>query len=374
LNDYSNQTYWDAFDRRPVLSWLRKFLSELSDRPPHAPDKAIPASSFNISGLEQQLKGAAELAVTAAMIQGARDPERALAAARLVRDFCETDPARRIILQVSSGLPLSQSPLSTLDREIADILLKFEQSRQLEVRLAPRELLESAPRIAVRKGTSTSEYYASNFEQPLFDELVGPALYLSASPIAEDWQARNKVNLRKMDNVLAALERNTRAFRHNPGQPRDFKAMFGGIADQTVRLDIEDPYLATSDRNRGALVDFLQRLQQLNVRIASLTLSWRPARPNPGYTDERPEDQQRNLSDRLKKAGFGHGIVHLKPRTSRLTHFHDRTITATIVTNGAPATSFRWDITSGIDNLMERDKQCSVFLTTTDAKGTSSPG
>jgi hypothetical protein len=371
LNDYSNQTYWDAFDRRPVLDWLRGLLSELTDRPSHAPEKAVPANSFNLSGLEEQLKGAGELAVSASTIQGARDPERALPAARLIRDFCEADCTRKVILQVSSGLPLSQSPLSTLDREIADLLLRLEQSGQLEVRLAPRELLENAPRIAVRKGNSASEYYASNFDQPVFDDLIGPAVYLSASPASEDWQARNKVSLRKIAGSLAALERDTRAFRHDPGQPRDFKAMFGGIAGETVRLLIEDPYLAISDRNRGALAEFLQKLQQLNVRILSLTLSWRPARPSPGYTDERPEDQQRNLTERLKKIGIGGASLHLKPRTSRLGHFHDRVVTATVITNGAPATSFRWDITSGIDNLMERERQCSVFLMTNDPERNS---
>jgi hypothetical protein len=138
-----------------------------------------------------------------------------------------------------------------------------------------------------------------------------------------------------------------RRARAEPGQPRDFQAMFGGIAGQSVRLLIED-------QNRDALAEFLHQLQQLKVRIVSLTLSW------------RPEDQQRNLAERLKKIGLGTGIVHLKPRTSRHGHFHDRVVTATVIANGAPATSFRWDITSGIDNLMERERQCSVFLTTTD--------
>jgi hypothetical protein len=231
-------------------------------------------------------------------------------------------------------------------------------------------LLENAPRIAVRKGNNASEYYASNFDQPVFDDLIGPA-YLSASPASEDWQARNKVSLRKIDGSLAALERDTRAFRHNPGQPRDFKAMFGGIGGQSVRLLIEDPYLAISDRNRGALAEFLQKLQQLNVRLLSLTLSWRPATPRPGYADERPEDQQRHLTQRMKKIGLGGATLHLKPRTSRLSHFHDRVVTATVITNGVPATVFRWDITSGIDNLMEREKQCSVFLTTKNSDGSS---
>ena len=144
--------------------------------------------------------------------------------------------------------------------------------------------------------------------------------------------------------------------------------MFSDITGRSVRLQIEDPYLASGDRNRAALAEFLVTLQKLNVEIKSLTLAWRPPRPDgrAGYAEERPEDQQRNLSERLRKIGLGAGVVHLKPRMSRLSHFHDRVVTAVIDGDGSKVASFRWDITSGVDNLMERDRQCSVFFTKKD--------
>ncbi len=40
---------------------------------------------------------------------------------------------------------------------------------------------------------------------------------------------------------------------------------------------------------------------------------------------------------------------------------HDRIVRASI-SDGGRTTQLRWDITSGIDNLTEPDKQCSVFL------------
>jgi len=146
--------------------------------------------------------------------------------------------------------------------------------------------------------------------------------------------------------------------------------MFSNISGQSVRLQIEDPYLASSDRNRGLLVSFIQKLSELHVEIKSMTLAWRPARSSPatGYNEERPEDQQRNLSNALRKIGLGADVVHLKPRASRLGHFHDRVVTATIFdSNGSQSAAFRWDITSGIDNLMETNRQCSVFLSSVDA-------
>jgi hypothetical protein len=118
------------------------------------------------------------------------------------------------------------------------------------------------------------------------------------------------------------------------------------------------------------LVSFLQKLRELHVEIKSLTLAWRPTRPGPttGYHEECPEDQQRNLSNALRKIGLGADVVYLKPRTSRLGHFHDRVVTATVFDgDGSQSATFRWDITSGIDNLMERNRQCSVFLSSVDA-------
>ena len=190
---------------------------------------------------------------------------------------------------------------------------------------------------------------------------------MMSRPAEEAWSCVNASNVRAIWPSLGLISLNSKAYRHEAGQPRDFKSIFAEISGQSIRLLIEDPYLASGDRNRGALVEFLRKLQDLNVRIAALTLAWRPARPGLGYQDERPEDQQKDLSERLRKIGLGSGIVHLKPRTSRVGHFHDRIVTANIVSEGLAGRTFRWDITSGIDNLMERDRQCSVFLTIKEA-------
>lgn len=370
MNDYSNQVYWESFDRLPVLSWLRALHADNAERPQHAPQRAVPVKAINHAGLEEQLRGASLLTFCAVSVQGARDPERAIAAARLVRDFCEARPDRKVRLVVCSGLPLSQSPLSTLDRQIIDLLLPLEAGDQLDVFLIPRTMLEDAPRIAARKADKTIEYYTSNFDQPIFDDLFGPKVYLSNSASTDDWQERHKKDIKKIENVFSACALNTRAFRHEPGHPRDFKSMFSAIAGQSVRLQIDDPYLASGERNRGALADFLGKLQEVGVVIKSLTISWRPARPgnNPRYVDERPEEQQRDLMGRLKAIGLTAGIIQLKPKNSRLGHFHDRVVTA-MIDGDAHATprTLRWDISSGIDNLMQRDRQCSVFFTTKDA-------
>lgn len=365
LNDYSNQAYWDVFDRMPALSWLRAILQNEIERPLHAPDNSIPVKESNLSGMEEQLRGATEFSLAAISFQGARDPEKAVPIAKLIRNFCEGDRTRKVRLLVCSGLPLSQSPLATVDRQLVDMLLPAEAAGQLEICSVPRAVLETAPRIAIRASGKTAEHYASAFEQPIFDDLFGAGVYLASSPTAEDWQERHVKHITPIGKALAATALNTKSFRHDPGFPRDFKTMFACIAGQTVTLRIEDPFLASGDRNRAALASFLSKLQELGVDIQSVALTWRPPRPgnyNNYSSEERPEDQQRDLLRRLKAAGFDGGRVQLRPKTARSGHFHDRIVTAVVEREGAK-TSYRWDISSGIDNLMERDRQCSVFLT-----------
>ena len=367
LNDYSNQIYWDVFDRLPALAWLSSLLSSETQCPDHGPKDSVLVSGINLSGFEERLRGATILTLSAVSIQGARDAESAITAARLLRDFCEADRARKVRLLVCLGLPLSQQPLSTLDRQVIDILTSTEEAGQLEVCFVPRAVLESAPRVAVRVVGKTLEYYGRNFNQPIFDSLLGDGLYLSSSSSNDDWQERNAAHFSAINHALSETALNTMAYRHAPGHPRDFKKMFSGIAGQSVRLQIEDPYLASSPRNRGAVVAFLAKFEELGVKLLSVTLIWRPVRPGTSgpYSEEMPEEQQRDLSKRLTAIGLGSGIVHLKPRTSR-THFHDRVVLAT-VEHERGSTGYRWDVSSGIDNLMERERQCSVFLTVQDA-------
>jgi hypothetical protein len=253
-----------------------------------------------------------------------------------------------------------------VDRQVVDLLLQAEVAGQLEVCFVPRIKLETAPRIAIRTGDKTSEFYSSGFEQPIFDDLFGAGVYLSSCSSGEDWQQRHDQQITRHENALAAIALNTKSFRHDPGYPRDFKTMFSCIAGQTVRLQIEDPFLASGERNRAALASFLSKIIELGVTITSVSLSWRPPRPaqsyGHSYNEERPEDQQRDLTRRLRDIGLEGNAVQMRPRTTRVGHFHDRVVTATIVGAETP-TSYRWDISSGIDNLMERDRQCSVFLT-----------
>lgn len=363
LNDYSNQVFWDVFDRLPALEWLLGLVAQETSRPAHAPETSVPASGLNLGGLAEHMKGASELVFSAVTLQGGRDPEHALEFARLLRNFCEADSSRSVTLLVASGLPFAQNKLTTSDRQVIDLLVPHEAAGQIQIGLVERGALEDAPRIIVRHAGRSLEFYATNFDQPILDDPIGPSIYSASRPRDEDWLALNLAKVKKKTGELRDVGLSSRSYRHEPGDARDFAAMFSDIAGETVTMRIGDPYLAKDDRNRSALIEFLRTLQNLGVTFESLTLSWKPPRPGPDYQDERLKDQQTELAKKLKEISLGSGVVHLKPKTSRHGHFHDRIVTAK--TGAARDVTILWDITSGIDNLMEAHRQCIVFVTAT---------
>jgi len=98
---------------------------------------------------------------------------------------------------------------------------------------------------------------------------------------------------------------------------------------------------------------FLQQLQKLDIKIEDLKVIWMS-----DNSDESETFQDNALRDEI---GRHHtGTVDLRPmRRHNVRHFHDRVVYFDIVETGE---KWRVDVSSGIDNLMSRTKECSLFI------------
>ena len=71
------------------------------------------------------------------------------------------------------------------------------------------------------------------------------------------------------------------------------------------------------------------------------------------------------LADLGHARNVADGIVGVGPdipfRDGRKRDFHDRVVTVRSLDEGEMI-NLRWDVTAGIDNLMSRSKECSVFV------------
>ena len=68
------------------------------------------------------------------------------------------------------------------------------------------------------------------------------------------------------------------------------------------------------------------------------------------------------LNAKLRQAGLDPEVVrHIPKRKGEGGHFHDRRVTVRLKRNGSTE-QFRWDLTSGVDNLMDSSREATVFL------------
>ena len=123
LNDYSNQQFWDSFDRNLAASWLQELLGKVVHKPEFIPHGAISVASFNARALSVYLGQSKRLVVCGSFIWGAGGSEaseqEALTSARAIRDWLEADAEH----QVSFVVPVSSVSQGKSDRSTTDRLV-----------------------------------------------------------------------------------------------------------------------------------------------------------------------------------------------------------------------------------------------------------
>ena len=354
LNDYSNQIWWDRMDRHISRAWLEGVVARSMERPTHVPSDAVPTPAPVGMALSSCLRGHKQAIAVGSSVWGAADPESSLGGARSLRDWLEDDGERRVWLVAPTG---DESAPTGLDRQIAEVLRPAEVSGRLTFVPLPGERLSAAPRLTLFGGITNEELFDNAPRAALLAGLGDGVCFRrhGMSDLASLWITKNVQDVLKApkSGVLSRLLERLSVHRFQAGKARNVAAVFADLGGQSVRLEIQDPWIGARYRNREKLGDFLGTLRRAGISIESLRLVW-----NPSHVDE-PDAQQ---SSALRSAAAPHvsGIMDLKPWVpSRGQHFHDRVMKIVPV---AGEQKWRVDITSGIDNLMSPQKECSLFI------------
>lgn len=365
LSDYSNQTFWEQLDRLPVLEWLRALLSDPGHRD-DLPPGAVEWTDPSMAGLAARLSGAQQIVFFAPRIAGGDDAELAVGTARLIRDLAERDADRRIFIASTGKLPLSLSELGTADLEAVELLAKLEKAGRLTVfRLPAEHFTSDLPRLFAQGGDGATALWNEGGDAPLLAGLIGDAPYLAAN-LEHDIVA-NLIDTLKagqpVQNALTGILGNVRVWDYPSGTPRNLTETFAAMLDNTVRLEIDDPFLLKDDRARRALIALLTTLQKQGTSFEYVALTWREKHPN--EVGEGPEVQQNEMRQLLLAAGFDLGIfnMHCRPYRDRKV-FHDRVMRARIRPPGQSSRSIQWDLSSGVGNLMDTMTEAKIYLRT----------
>jgi superfamily II DNA/RNA helicase len=358
LNDFSNQQYWDKFNRHPVRLWLMELLAQTRPRPVHAPQDAIPIANTAAETLPVRLENANLLVVAARKLWGGEDPETAITSFRAIRRWLDDDRSRKLSLLISDDSDLVGATATGLDRRLVDSLVEYERNGQILAYTAKRELLVSAPRLIILKGRITNEYYGDEHESPLLSGPLCGVSHFSQVPLEQSWVTMNLDSLKPYSGILNAFNTKIKRFDYRPGTRRAYKKVFEAIAGRQINLHLEDPWCAARPQNLDRLESFLTTLTNINVQIQQLTLVWEP--------EKRREVsvllQGKEIEQRIGHKGL-FDQLRLEPSNRRQRrHFHDRFAEAQTV-DDLPAFKARYDISSGIDNLMLQQKECTIFVT-----------
>ncbi len=190
----------------------------------------------------------------------------------------------------------------------------------------------------------------------MHDVILAGVSHLFSCAASDSWLASVQDSAQELPSPLTKLTERLHVFRFRPGTPRVLTPLFQGIAGRLVALEIEDPWCGVRPHNRRRLASFVAAANNAGIGIARLTVVWNPTRGEP----DTPQAQSSALRAELRSAGIT-VTPEFHHRSGRDRHFHDRVVTIQSVDDGARI-NLRWDVTAGIDNLMSRSKECSVFI------------
>ncbi|PIE15715.1 MAG: hypothetical protein CSA70_00135, partial [Rhodobacterales bacterium] len=354
LNDYSNQIWWDRMDRHISRDWLKAIVAKSVARPKHVPQNAIPCLAPHGSALEATLTGHKQVIAVGSGIWGGVEPELALGSARAVRNWLEDDSERKIWMVVPDDE--AGHPTGT-DRQVAALLRPFEDAGRLIFVRLPGEKLVSAPRLTMFGGITNEELFDTDPKHVILSDLGNGICFRhqGLEDLSTLWIAKHVQDVLKAPRSDAFSELLDRLVVHRfvAGKPRDISLVFKELSGQNVDVEIQDPYMGAQQRNCNKLGDFLRALHGAGLTIDNLALVW-----NPRNSDDNPRFQEDRLHNVSKP--YVSGRVSLKPwQPRRGQHFHDRVVH--IKPRGIVG-AWRVDITSGVDNLMSYQKECSLFI------------
>lgn len=358
LNSYSNQSYWEDFKRLDVFVWLDDLMKSKITRPDYIHNDAMQKLDMPDTTLKNHVLGAQRVGFLVNSFTGGSERDAMLIAMRSLRDIYETDTNLTLDIYLKSD-PTKNENLSTLDRESLQIMKGFPDHSRIKVHQIIEDFdIENSPRVWVGREKSLLLWHSVAGSPPLNSGLFSGAMFFNEAheTLDPDWLLDLQENSSIIAEPFEQEKNGITAWHLTPGKARPITEIFKLAEGINVRLDIEDPYIATSDQNSQTCIALIKELINMNISIDELNFLISTRHGQPSY-----DDQAQRLKKALKKAGVSIQKMTIKSRPTKLGHFHDRVLRALHINGESSKLIVRWDITSGIDNLMNIHKQCSVF-------------
>lgn len=359
LCDYSNQTHWDQLDRRPVQRWLVRLRDEVSE------------DIYPGLGL-QRWHDPSPLSLAQTLKSG---PEAHLLAPRLVGETDEEQfPLNWLLDQLNSGirlhLHLLESPVATAasasipQRQALRYLAPYLEDSRLRIDrlqgLEPVDLVQ-LPRVATGTTVGARAWFSLLPSAPLLQEVLPEPIYRGTLPQSVGETLREVLAAAQPlapDAFRLALP--VERWELKAGDGRDPALWFGSLVGKAIStVTIKDPYCGAGEHQTAALVDLVRWFVSSAAQVDRLVIHAKEQHNrDAGY---RPRHVvTRALTDALRMVYRGSLLV-LVHEFSKSRSFHDRTIDIALVDADGCQIEYRYDLTGGVDFLLDPAKPTKLF-------------
>lgn len=354
LCDYSNQRYWDSFQRLDALAWLESLLEGKVGA--DGPGNYVPWTKPSLAGLSERLAPYASVTVVAPSLTSVEGYSEAdlnqvlswLQAGKKVKLYVANDPERE---------PTEYSVLMLYRH-----LYPWVAEGKLTVLQLP-SLGRSAvdlPRVFATLDDGAPLVKQAFPVQAVFQGLVNAPALLGAA----DSAVREKVE----GALKGATELPIDLFAEGPsmsmweldvGQQRDLVDIFRDVAGLHIkRLTIRDPYCGTR-ANQLRVQDLLQFLKAHGAALDSVHVYCSEVRDRNGDVEHR-FDVARRLEVMMTRLEITSSEAFVK-ELGRNRAFHDRELSFDCADASGCDVTHRYFLTGGIDYLLDDRSDTKVF-------------
>ena len=357
LNDYSNQLHWDLFDRKLALELISKIQKSVTIKPEHIPKDSFPIAGLSKPRFTQDLKNFHHLLVCGSSFSVSSNSEKTFNEvvnfARILRNWLEENTDRKLSIVIpdlgKSTIPLKRN---TTDLILIDIFANPQIRNKINFYTISKNLFYKAPKLfsenLIEDKTKNTEWYCSEEISLVFDPSYSKIDFIHEPTVS--WFKEVQSSLKKLKSPLDIEYTGLRIVRFEAGQKRDFSKIFDHLNEGLYFIEVFDPYIGANSQKRKILEHFLNQFKVNGVRIDSLKIHWKTS-----ISDEDSSEQIDHFNKVIKPLTRE---LELSPWNSN-DHFHDRRL---IMTQLNSNNQVRIDVSSGIDNLVNRNKECSVFI------------
>jgi ATP-dependent helicase YprA (DUF1998 family) len=350
LADYSNQKWWDYFNRVAVLEWLEDLDIAISTL-----DGFPIWMNPSLLALNDVFTTHNEIWIFGSHLIGSEISEDVT---KLIIEWLANQKNVNIIITQDLNQWLtyekpSSDAITTLKMFVTWLNQGTLKIFKLPVNALADETL-TIPRIFAGGGIGAPVILV---EQPLtaiMNNLIPSLPYKGTMN-----EGLNKVREKMIaavqpypNTVLDRLFGNdrTKILDFNPGVTRDFKEIFNDVIGQKITsLLISDPFCGAGEPKRVTLQDFVRKFLNEIGKTEKVTVLCRDQRDEPHFSVSR------NIETKLTQLGIKDALA--KVQLVSASKFHDREIQV-----NTTAGNYRFLLTGGIDYLMNPNSQTQIIV------------